>query len=52
LNTTTGPFGPTRSPIGGASLAGVLANAGSSVGCPAAAPAPSGLPAIPLWPMS
>ena len=33
LNTTAGPFGPTRV-IGGASLANVLANAGASVSCP------------------
>jgi hypothetical protein len=48
LNTTAGPFGPTRA-IGGASLASVLANAGSSVGCAAPAAQPSLLPGIPSW---
>jgi hypothetical protein len=48
LNTTMGPFGPTQF-IGGASLANVLANAGSSVSCPAPAPQPSLLPTVALW---
>jgi hypothetical protein len=47
LNTTMGPFGPTRG-IGGASLASVLANAGSSVGCAAAPAQPSLGPKIPM----
>jgi hypothetical protein len=47
LNTTMGPFGPTRG-IGGASLASVLANAGSSVGCAAPAAQPSFGPKIPM----
>jgi hypothetical protein len=48
LNFTRGPFGPTHL-IGGASLADVLGKAGASVGCPAPAPTPSLLPAVPWW---
>jgi type IV secretory pathway VirB2 component (pilin) len=46
LNITTGPFGPTQF-IGGASLAHVLTNAGSTVNCPAPAPQRSLLPTVP-----
>ena len=48
LNIASGPFGPTHL-IGGASLATVLGHAGASVGCPAPAPTPSLLPAVPWW---
>jgi hypothetical protein len=48
LNTTTGPFGVTQA-IGGASLADVLAKAGSSVGCAAPAPKPLLLATVPWW---
>jgi type IV secretory pathway VirB2 component (pilin) len=50
LNLTSGPFGPTRFIIGGASLGAVLAHAGATVGCPAPAPNPSPLlPIAPWW---
>ena len=50
LNIAGGPFGPTMF-FGGASLATVLANAGSTVGCQAPAPAPApALPALPALP--
>jgi ABC-type sugar transport system substrate-binding protein len=48
LNFTSGPFGPTQL-MGGASLAGVLAQAGAAVGCAAPAPKPSLLPIFPWW---
>jgi hypothetical protein len=48
LNVVGGPFGPTHF-VGGASLADVLAKAGSSVGCAAPAPSPSLLTTIPWW---
>jgi ABC-type sugar transport system substrate-binding protein len=46
IGFSSGPFGPTMFP-GGASLSNVLANAGSSVGCPAPAPQASPFPVLP-----
>jgi type IV secretory pathway VirB2 component (pilin) len=50
LNFAQGPFGPTASFFGGASLGATLAQAGSSVGC-APPPAPTSLlPGLPFLP--
>jgi hypothetical protein len=46
LNNEMRPFGPTMF-LGGDSLRSTLANAGSSVGCPAPPPQPSWLPVLP-----
>jgi hypothetical protein len=46
LSTTTAPLGPTQL-VGAASLANVLATAGTTVGCAPPAPQPSPLPTAP-----
>ena len=46
FNAQMGPYGLTRYP-GGASLAGVLTNAGSTVGCTVSAPAQPQVPTAP-----